>query len=136
MAITGMRMTRAEVTRMKNEMPKGISINMTIENVKPVGNTSAEITFIYAATYADDVGTVQINGVLFVEEEKKKRDQIVKEWKESKKLPDDFAEEILNNINFACGANGTLMARVVNLQPPMLPPRIKLGKGGADASAA
>ena len=135
MAIRGIRITRAEITREKNEMPKGLGINMSIEKVTQEGDF-VQVYFTYVADYTENVGKLTISGVMSIEEDKKARDKIIKTWKEKKKLEDDFAEEILNNINFACGAHGTLIARVVNLQPPMMPPRIKLEKGGAGASAA
>ena len=134
--ITGMRITAAEVTREKNEVPRGISINMSINAVRQDGD-QAEIVFTYRAEYADNVGLLRLEGILYAKPESKKQlDDIVKGWKDKKKLDDEFAEEVLNNINFACGAHGTLMARVVNLQPPMMPPRIRLDKTGSGASAA
>ncbi|MDO8339161.1 MAG: hypothetical protein Q7T16_00730 [Candidatus Burarchaeum sp.] len=135
MAITGMRIVKAEITRDKNEMPSGIGINMAITELKEEAGL-IEIHFTYRADYAEKVGMLLITGILFVEDEKKARDEIIRGWKTKKKLEDAFAEEVLNNINFACGAHGTLMARVVNLQPPLIPPRIRLEKSGAGASAA
>jgi len=135
MAISGMRIVKAEITRDKNEMPSGIGINMAITELKEETGL-IEIHFTYRADYADKVGSLLITGILFVEEDKKARDEIIKGWKTKKRLEDAFAEEVLNNINFACGAHGTLMARVVNLQPPLIPPRIRLEKSGAGASAA
>ncbi len=37
------------------------------------------------------------------------------------------AELVLNAINYACGTNGTLVVRAINLSPPIVPPRIQLG---------
>ena len=48
-------------------------------------------------------------------------------WEKEKKLPDAFAEVILNAINYACGTNGVFVARPVNLSPPIVPPKIQLG---------
>ena len=135
MAITGMRIVKAEISRDKNEMPGGIGINMSITELKEEAGL-IEIHFTYRADYTEKVGVLQMTGILFVEEDKKTRDEIIKGWKTKKRLEDAFAEEVLNNINFACGAHGTLMARVVNLQPPLIPPRIRLEKSGAGASAA
>jgi len=134
--ITGMRITAAEVTREKNEVPHGISINMSINAVRQESDL-IEIVFTYRADYAENVGLLRLEGILYVKPENKKQlDEVIKGWKDKKKLDDEFAEEVLNNINFACGAHGTLMARVVNLQPPMMPPRIRLDKSGSGASAA
>ena len=133
--IRGMMITRAEVVRDKNEIPKGLGIHMNIEDVRQEGNF-LQIHFTYVAEYTEDVAKLTIRGVMTVDEEKKVKDKVLKTWKEKKRLEDEFAEDALNQINFACGAHGTLIARVVNLQPPMMPPRIRLEKGGAGASAA
>ena len=133
--IKGMMITKAEIVRDKNVIPKGLGIHMNIEDVELEGEL-IQIRFTYIADYTEDVAKLTISGVMSVKEEKKLRDKILKVWKDKKKLEDEFAEEVLNNINFACGAHGTLIARVVNLQPPMMPPRIRLDKEGASASAA
>lgn len=136
MNVTGMRITAAEITRSKNEVPTGLSINMSINNVRMDGE-QLEIAFAYRADYAENVGMLRIEGsMLVMPSSKKAAEDMVKQWKDKKKLDDDVSEDVLNNINFACGAHGTLMARVVNLQPPMMPPRIRLDKTGAGASAA
>ncbi len=134
-AVRGMMISKAEVERTKNEIPKGLGIHMNIEEVSQEGGF-IQISFTYVADYAEDVARLTIKGVMTVEEEKKVRDKVMKVWKEKKRLEDEFAEEVLNHINFACGAHGTLIARVVNLQPPMMPPRIRLDKEGTGASAA
>lgn len=133
--VTGMRITTAEITREKNDIPRGISINMAINNVREDAGM-VEITFSYRAEYTENVGMLRLEGVMYLQEDRKHVDQIIKTWKDKKRLDDDVAEEVLNQVNFACGAHGTFMARVVNLQPPMMPPRIRLDKTGAGASAA
>jgi chorismate mutase len=134
--VAGMRITAAEITRDKNEVPTGLSINMAINNLRMDGE-QVEISFTYRAEYAENVGMLRLEGTInILPGSKKQAEEMVKSWKDKKKLDDEIAEEVLNNINFACGAHGTLMARVVNLQPPMMPPRIRIDKQGAGASAA
>ena len=77
-----------------------------------------------------------MSGVLFAEESKS--DKIVEEFKKTKKLPDEIAEDVLNAINFSCATNGTLVVRALNLMPPMILPRIQVapqGSGPAKGSA-
>ncbi|VVC04733.1 Uncharacterised protein [Candidatus Burarchaeum australiense] len=133
--ITGIRITKAEVAREKNEVPRSLGINMSIADVKQTGE-DLEISFTYSADYTEKVGHLLLEGVLVVSEDKKKREDILRTWKAKKRLEDVFAEDILNNINFACMARGTVLAMLVNLQPPMTPPRIRIDKAGADSSVA
>ena len=74
---------------------------------------------------------MKIIGTLESKEDLKAAKEIESTWKASKKLPDAFAEIVLNTVNYTCGTNGTLVVRPVNLAPPLIPPKIELQKGGA-----
>jgi len=69
-----------------------------------------------------------MEGVITAEEDKKLLDEIKKEWANTQRLPQSYAEVILNAINYFGGVNGVLAARVVNLSPPIMPPRFSLTK--------
>lgn len=118
-----------EVTGKKNneEAIKGLNIDIMLEDVK-VDGENIEIKYKYTARYEDDVGEIAIRGLLATKEEKGFAKEIASEWKAKKKVPEAFAETILNAINYSGSANGTLIARVVNLSPPLVPPRISLQK--------
>jgi hypothetical protein len=49
-----------------------------------------------------------------------------------------LAEEVLTTITFVCGTTGTLVAKALNLIPPMVPSRIQVApqvSGSAKGSA-
>lgn len=127
--IVGNKVTKAEINRHKDERVSGLNINISLSDVK-LAEELLEIKFRYKAEYESGVADLVMEGFVYADEDKKRRDAIAKEWKDHKKLPDDFAEEVINSINYACGAHGTLVARAVNLQPPMMPPLIKVDKSG------
>ncbi len=119
-----------EAKRLNDEEVRGLDINIAIDDVK-VNGGDVEVAYTYAVTYAQGVGSLRITGVLNAKEEQKSAQEIGESWKKDKKLPDAFAEVVLNTVNFTCGTNGTLVVRPVNLAPPMIPPRIQIQKGGA-----
>lgn len=123
--ITGGRLTYAEVKKEKEEPATGININVSIDSIEIVGD-SLEIKYTYTVNYEKSIATLKISGILQAKEDSPEK--IVREWKEKKRLPDAFAEELLNAINFACGVNGTLIVRALNLAPPMVLPKIQLAK--------
>jgi hypothetical protein len=123
--ITGGRVTYAEVKKLKEEMAAGLSINVTIDGVEATKGL-LEIKYTYVVSYEKDVATLKIQGVIEAKEDSP--DRIVADWKKTQKLPDGFAEELLNAINFTCGANGTLIVRALNLAPPMVLPKIQISK--------
>ncbi len=125
--ITGGRIDSIAGKRMSEDQIKGLNINISIENVK-VDGQKIEVGYTYIASYPDKVGEMTISGVLFADEDKKIAKEVETEWQKSKKIPQIYAETILNAINYTGSANGTLLARVLNLSPPLVPPRISLSE--------
>ncbi|MFA5381684.1 MAG: hypothetical protein WC356_00835 [Candidatus Micrarchaeia archaeon] len=132
--IKGGKINSVEAKREKPDAIKGLSINIALDNVKADGK-EITISYTYNAKYEDEVGFLKIGGEIFLEEDVKKAKDIVKSWQDKKTLPEEFAELVLNSINYTCGTNGTLVVRTVNLSPPMIPPRISLAKGAGTAKA-
>jgi hypothetical protein len=131
--ITGIKITHVEAHRDKDEDISGLNVNIGIDTVSvKAGDTY--ITFNYAASYNEGVGELKMKGIIIAKEDAKLTKEVEAKWEKEKKLPDDFAENILNAINYTCGTNGTLVVRPVNLSPPIIPPRIQLGGQGAAQS--
>jgi len=124
--ITGIKITKVEAVRNSDLEVAGLNINIGVDKVSAKG-ADVSIEFNYAATYLDTVGELKMSGVLSSKEDLKLAKEIVDKWGKEKKLPDSYAELVLNAINYACGTNGTLVVRAVNLSPPIVPPRIQLG---------
>ncbi|MCC7552169.1 hypothetical protein KO317_00700 [Candidatus Micrarchaeota archaeon] len=132
--IRGGKINSVEAKRDKQDAIQGLSINIALDDVKADGK-NITISYTYNAKYEEGVGILKIQGEIFMEEEIKTAKEIVKTWGEKKTLPENFAELVLNSINYTCGTNGTLVVRTVNLSPPMIPPRISLAKGAGTAKA-
>lgn len=130
--ITAIKLMRVEAHRDNDNETSGLSINISVDSVAAKG-TEATIGFSYTASYLEGVGELKVGGSITSKEDSKLIKEIAERWEKEKKLPDAFAELILNAINYACGTNGTLVVRAVNLSPPIVPPRIQLGpQQGAD----
>ncbi|MEM0147284.1 MAG: hypothetical protein QXF85_02410, partial [Candidatus Micrarchaeaceae archaeon] len=52
--------------------------------------------------------------------------EISKTWLDKKTLPIDFAEDLINLLNFECGSRGTLLAWSIGLIAPLPLSRAKL----------
>ena len=113
---------------------KGLSINIALEDVKNA-NGNVEITYVYTANYEDNVGQIKIKGTLMAKEEDKLAREIGENWTKNKKVPDEYAETVLSAVNYSGSANGTLLARVLGLTAPLIPPRIQLSKPQAAPAA-
>ena len=125
--IVGERILEVSGKRDKREAIKGLNINIGIDNVTVKGE-DIEIEYSYTANYEEEVGKLQIKGVLMSKEEKKLAKEIEDTWKKDKKIPESYTPMVLSAINYSGSANGTLLARVLGLTAPLIPPRIQLSK--------
>ncbi|MEM3399988.1 MAG: hypothetical protein QXP42_04095 [Candidatus Micrarchaeia archaeon] len=123
--ITGGKITYVEAKRDKDDPVSGLSINVGIDDVV-IEEGVVEVKYTYTVNYTDGVGSLKIVGSIYAEEEPDMVKRINDEWTKNRRLPDDFAETIINSINYACGTNGTLVVRPLNLAAPMIPPRVRL----------
>jgi hypothetical protein len=128
--IVGERILEINGNKSPGESIKGLSINISIEKVEKKTD-NLEITYAYTANYEEKAGQIRIKGVLMAKEENKRAKEITDMWKKNKKIPDDYATVVLSALNYSGSANGTLIARVLGLTAPLIPPRIQLAKGGA-----
>ena len=128
-------LTYVEARRIASGAIKGISVNISLEDVLVRGQ-EIEIPFKYTVDYADKVGSLGIRGTLIAGGELAECQEVSKNWSDNRKLPKEFAEDVLNTINYICGTNGTLVVRAINLSPPMIPPRITVTEEGASSGDA
>ena len=128
--IVGERILEINGNKAPGQSIKGLSINIAIEGVEKKAD-NIEITYAYTADYQENAGQIKIRGVLMAKEENKRAKEIADMWKKNKKIPDDYATTVLSALNYSGSANGTLLARVLGLTAPLIPPRIQLSKGGA-----
>ncbi len=126
--ISGGKIVSVEARRFSPEQTKGLKINIAIEDLTNKDN-NLTLSYTYTVKYEEAVGELIVKGEIFAVEEEAK--EIVESWKKDKKsLPSEFANQILNTINYTAAVNGTFIVRPVNLPSPMLPPRFSLSKQG------
>lgn len=131
--LVGERIKDVSGVKTKREAIKGLSINIAVSDVRVKGR-EVEMDYKYTANYDEDVGKLEISGTLMANEEEDMAKKIEDSWKKTKKLPEDYMPMVLSAINYSGSANGTLIARVVGLTAPLIPPRIQLSpKGKAPA---
>jgi hypothetical protein len=126
--IVGERILEVSGNKVSREPVKGLNINIALEGVAK-GDDQIEITYVYTASYNEGVGEIKIKGILLADEEAKREKEILDKWKKEKKIPEDYAATVLSAVNYSGSANGTLVARVLGLTAPLIPPKIHLSKG-------
>lgn len=132
--ITGIEINKVEANRELNENIGNMKFNINFDNVK-VNQEDVRVTFTFTATYENaqtsgkKVGTLNITGDIVSKESQKDVKEIESIWKSKKTLPLKFAEDVINILNFECGARGTLIAYSIGFIAPLPLARAKLQEG-------
>ncbi len=113
----------------KQRFPK---FNIDIDKVAAEG-AKLKIGYSFTADYLDSdakdaksVGSIKLKGAVEVSDSKDAITSIVDNWTKTRRLPAHMEEEILNGLNFRCGATGTLVAYSLGLIPPIVISSIKI----------
>lgn len=138
--ITGIEINKVEARRDLSEAISNMRFNINFEDVK-VTSDSVKIAFTFSTVYdggtptkTTKVGELTITGNVVAKETKKDADDIENTWKSKKTLPIKIAEDVINLLNFECGARGTLLAYSIGFAAPLPISRAKLTEtpsGGA-----
>lgn len=136
MKIQGGRVTSAQTEKLSGKEFKGFNVNIQITEMKDEGK-NLEITFENTTTYDTDYAKMHIKGVLIAEADDKEKKKIMDEWKKTKQLPNEAAEQVLMNINYISSTVGTLLAFAINVSAPVNVPRTRIMNlpGQADKAA-
>jgi len=127
-----------KITIEKKGAAKGkvsISNNVSIDSVEKteinVGTTkqpALRFVFEFVSKYEPKLGDIVLNGELLFLEKADKVNEIVEEWKKTKKVPKDVMAPILNSILTKCNIEALLLSREINLPPPIQLPRVTVKK--------
>lgn len=93
MMITEHRIDRFEIKR-KKELAQGGKIDISIDGMTSKKD-GLEIRYTFTIEYANDSGRLEMSGIIKADE--KNGADIVKEWKKSKKLPDELSRELFDH---------------------------------------
>ena len=134
MTIVGVHLTKMTAARnVKSAAQKvGINNNISIKEVSPhdfsLGKATQQglkFSFTFNCTYTPDLGAIDLEGdVLFLGEDEE-TERVKKEWADSKKLPTDFAEPILNAALMRCNIQAIKLSTDMGLPSPVPLPRIE-----------
>ena len=111
----------------RNERPKQVRIdhNSTVSQMIDVSDNQTTIEFQYTASYGP-VGVIKLEGSLLYENDDAKK--ISKEWKETRKMPNQVAGHIHTAVMHACVPEAVGIAKDLGLPPPIPLPQVKLGQ--------
>jgi len=101
-------------------------LNISLDKVSADGE-KIKIDYSFIADYMDgegkeakNLGQLKLSGIVEVKDTKESVTSVMKKWNDSKMLPVQLAEEVINGLNFRCSATGTLIAYSLGLIPPLV----------------
>ena len=109
-----------------DERPTQVRIdhNSTITHMAETKDKQATIDFQYTASFGP-IGVIKLEGSLVFEGDDTKK--IVKEWNETRKMPDQAASNIHTAVMHACVPEAVSIAKDLALPPPIPLPQVRLG---------
>ena len=119
--IVGDRVNAIEAEVKDRNAQEGMNIGFTIKDVRKNGDL-VEYDYEYNVSYGD-AARITIRGTIIGRDEPK---EILEGWKKNKQIPPKEMERLVNIINYLGSVHGTLVARVLNYRPPMVPPRLSV----------
>ena len=109
-----------------------IDHNSNITQMSEIDKNNVEISFQYTTSYGV-MGLIKIEGSLLYED--KNADDILKAWKNSRKMPDEIANKIHTAIMHACIPEAVGIAKNLRLPPPIPLPQVKIGSNAKKGEA-
>jgi len=85
-----------------------------------------KFNFEFTAKYEPEIGDITLNGALTFLEKEEKAKEIEEQWKKDKKIPKEVMSSVLNTILSRCNVQALLLAREVNLPPPIMLPKVNV----------
>lgn len=108
-----------------------IGTNVRIEDLQSTslafGNERSALraVFSYTVSYDPAIGSIRLEGDVLFMQEKKIIEAILKEWTEKKAMSKKLSAVLVNTIMQKCTIQSLIMARDINLPPPMPLPKVK-----------
>lgn len=107
-----------------------VNNNVSLTNVEKAEfavapkQASAKFYFEFTAKYEPKVADILLSGFLIFADKEESVKSIIDGWKKDKKLPKEVMSSVLNIVLSRCNVEALLLAREVNLPPPIPLPKV------------
>ncbi|MCH2440670.1 MAG: hypothetical protein MK220_05005, partial [Candidatus Poseidoniia archaeon] len=122
MAVSGFRITGIEARRHRRSgRPQQVRIdhNTTVLSIRAAGKGRATVEYRYTVTYGG-LGMVQLDGeITYASGDGGTAREVQKLWEREHKMPDGAAEEVHNAVLSQGSFEVFVLARKLNLPPPV-----------------
>lgn len=124
----------SDAKKSSTEVPQNINTNITYREIRQ-DSGRLFVDFDYVAAYAPDGSYIRLGGrAVFAGPEVKGAHD---EWSKSQRISGEAGQYIVNAIHYSASINAVLVARALNMTPPLILPTLTLeapAAGGAKAA--
>lgn len=132
MAIVGFNFSKIKANKEKAVSGKvNINNNISLKKVEEAkldinkAQKALKIEYEFSSKYEPEAGSIEIEGSMTLIEESGKADEILAEWKKSKKLPKEVMTDVLNTALTKCNIQALIMSQQISLPPPIQMPKVE-----------
>jgi len=133
MSIVGFNFTKINAER-KNAIVGTVNIsnNIQLKDVSEAklglgGDRGAlRISFAFRSEYVPELASIAFEGDVLILVEQKVQASILEQWKTSKQLPRQIAEQMINHILDRCNIQALLVSKDLNLPSPVPLPKVQV----------
>ncbi|MFT4326289.1 MAG: hypothetical protein ACMXYK_02195 [Candidatus Woesearchaeota archaeon] len=85
-----------------------------------------QFEFTFESKYEPEIASIKLEGDLLFMVPGTEAEAILKDWTESKKLPNQYTEPIMNAILNRCNVESLILSRELNLPSPIPLPKVNI----------
>ncbi len=111
--------------------PIQIATNINMVSMEKRTDETAEVPFVLTISYNPSIAQISLKGTAYVNAEKGEIDKLLKDY-EDKKPPPQVVVQSISNVVFV---ESILIARTLNIPPPIPLPQITEGKPPSNKSS-
>lgn len=134
MTVVGLQLNKIVVEKLKPAKGKvSVNNNVSITDVEKTELTFGmskqnvlNFKFEFVAAYEPKIASITLNGNVTYFDKPEVIDKLHSGWKKDKKVPPEVMTPILNSILSKCNVEALLLAREINLPPPIPLPKVRV----------
>lgn len=104
-----------------------IDNNLSVTGLEAIGDDTAQVEFSYTASYGP-MGVIKIDGEFRWQDDAV--DTVLSKWQEERQMEPNIASQLHTTIMQACLPEAVMLAKSIQLPPPIPMPQIKFQKPG------
>jgi len=123
---TGIRLYKAEAECVSDKKFEGIAASLDITGIGMTKDGGIKIDFTHTTKYEPGIAMIRFSGFTLAKGKKAELDSLLAGWKKNRFLPKDVFETLVNLAKYSAETNGVLVAKALNIAPPLVIPRVRM----------